>query len=65
MFISEPNFYYYLAFSTIPFMFAVILGFFNIYPMVKKGGSEKEGKEGPRRILRQRSRIRLSGVSRL
>jgi hypothetical protein len=36
MFISDPNFYYHLAFNTIPFTFAVILGFLTVYPMVKK-----------------------------
>jgi phosphoglycerol transferase MdoB-like AlkP superfamily enzyme len=41
MFISEPNFYYYLAFSTIPFTFAVILGLFTVYPMVKKEDAKK------------------------
>jgi len=41
MFISEPNFYYHLAFSTIPFMFAVILGFLTVYPMVKKEDAKK------------------------
>ena len=41
MFISEPNFYYYLAFSTIPFTFAVILVLFTVYPMVKKEDTKR------------------------
>jgi len=41
MFISEPNFYYHLAFSTIPFTFVVILGFLTVYPMVKKEDARK------------------------
>lgn len=41
MFISEPNFYYYLAFNIIPFTFAVILGFLTVYPMVKKEDARK------------------------
>jgi len=41
MFISDPNFYYYLAFNTIPFTFAVILGFLTVYPMVKKEDAKK------------------------
>jgi len=41
MFISEPNFYYHLAFSTIPFMFAVILGFLTVYPKVKKEDAKR------------------------
>ncbi|MFP3234397.1 MAG: hypothetical protein RXR08_12235 [Sulfolobaceae archaeon] len=41
MFISDPDFYYYLAFNTIPFTFAVILGFFTVYPMVKKEDAKK------------------------
>ena len=45
MFISEPNFYSYLAFSTIPFTFAVILGFFTIYRMVKKEEVKKRAKK--------------------
>jgi len=41
MFISEPNFYYYLAFNTIPFTFVVILGFLTVYPMVKKEDTKR------------------------
>ncbi|MEM1625847.1 MAG: hypothetical protein QXV69_00930 [Sulfolobaceae archaeon] len=41
MFISNPNFYYYLAFSTIPFTFAVILGLLTVYPMIKKEDVKK------------------------
>ena len=41
MFISDPNFYYHLAFNTIPFTFAVILGFLTVYPMVKKEDTKR------------------------
>jgi threonine/homoserine efflux transporter RhtA len=41
MFISELNFYYYLAFNTIPFTFAVILGFLTVYPTVKKEDAKR------------------------
>jgi hypothetical protein len=42
MFISDPNFYYHLAFNTIPFTFAVILGFLTVYPTVKKEDAKKK-----------------------
>jgi hypothetical protein len=42
MFISDPNFYYHLAFNTIPFTFAVILGFLTVYPMIKKDDTKKK-----------------------
>jgi predicted membrane protein len=65
MFINEPNFYYYLAFNTIPFTFAVILGFLTVYPMVKKEDAKKRVRKVIIRILWRRGRIRLSGTSRL
>jgi hypothetical protein len=65
MLISEPNFYYYLAFNTIPFTFAVILGFLTVYPMVKKEDARKRVGKVIIGYYGEGGRIRFSGTSRL